>query len=61
MNAMDIIRTGRESRAGIIFANGVLLRIAPNTTLEVHGVGEKKKDEGTLLSMGKAYLFSRED
>jgi tetratricopeptide (TPR) repeat protein len=57
LHAGDVIHTARNSRAGIIFASGTLLRIAPNTTLEVKG--EALQQESIFLKAGKLFVFNR--
>ncbi len=57
LNAGDVIHTARNSRAGIIFASGTLLRIAQNTTLEVRA--EATREESIFLKAGKLFVFNR--
>jgi Tfp pilus assembly protein PilF len=55
----DVIKTGRHGRAGIVFSDGFLLRIAENTTIQLKArAGEKGKE--VSVESGKAYFFSRE-
>lgn len=55
----DVIRTGRHGRAGIVFEDGFLLRLAENTTLQLKArPGEKGQQLN--IDQGKAYFFSRE-
>jgi Tfp pilus assembly protein PilF len=56
----DFIHTGKASRAGVIFSDGVLLRLGPNTTLQFQSVaGTSQKP--LALNEGKAYFLSRSD
>ena len=54
----DTIRTGKSSRAGIVFSSGVLLRLSSGATLQFQS-GDVAAKEGLLLTEGKGYFFSR--
>lgn len=51
----DSIRTGPGTRAGIVFSNGALLRVAQNTSLRF----QSGREDGVTLTEGRVYLFSR--
>ncbi len=56
LNAGETVHTGANTRAGILFANGSLVRLAANSMLELPAA------EGQNASMpsGEAYFLSRE-
>lgn len=59
LSEQDVIRTGKYGRAGIVFGDGFLLRIAENTTIQLKArAGDKAKEVN--VESGKAYFFSRE-
>jgi Flp pilus assembly protein TadD len=56
----DVIRTGKGGRAGIIFSDGVLLRLADNSTLQFQAPsGGDPAKTPVAMDSGKAYFFSR--
>lgn len=54
----DTIRTGSNSRAGVIFSSGVLLRLSSGATLQFQG-NQNQPLEALSLESGKGYFFSR--
>ncbi|MCB0337624.1 MAG: FecR domain-containing protein, partial [Bdellovibrionales bacterium] len=53
----DVIRVGRNSRAGVLFADGMLLRLSENATVQF------ESDQNTPVvdvQKGEAHFFSRE-
>lgn len=56
----DSVRTGTNSRAGLLFFNGVLVRLNENSAIEFK---ENSKESGSLplrITSGTTYFFSRE-
>jgi len=56
----DVVKTGKHGRAGLLFSDGFLLRLAENTTLQIQP--QSKAGEGRPIKMdeGQGYFFSRE-
>lgn len=42
----DFVKSGRDGSAEIMFNDGTLYRVAPNSLLEVHHVDERRRQEG---------------
>ena len=54
----DTIRTGKNSRAGIVFSSGVLLRLSSGALLQFQN-GSGASQAELSLGAGKGYFFSR--
>lgn len=59
--AMDTIHTTKKSRAGLLFVDGVLLRLAENTTLQFQQKQDASGQGSLQMDSGKGYFFSRDD
>lgn len=61
INPNDSIRTLRKSRAGVLFLDGLLVRLNERTTMEFDPSSTDKANERPVrLGIGTAYFFSRE-
>lgn len=58
LNVLDTVRTGAHSRAGVLFANGVLLRLNSNARLQLKEQTQGR-DQPLSLERGAAHFFSR--
>jgi len=59
-HVMDTVRTSKHARAGILFSSGVLLRLAPGTSLTFQNPDLSSGEQPIELSAGKGFFFSRE-
>ena len=60
LNDGDTIRTGLDSRAGLVMPDGSLLRLGPNSVMTIRGKSAAK-EEGIFLKIGKLFFFSRSE
>jgi Flp pilus assembly protein TadD len=60
LNENDVIKTGRHGRAGIVFQDGFLLRLAENTTLQIQPRTQADSGRPLRIDQGQGYFFSRE-
>lgn len=59
-NPKDAVRTESESRAGVLFVDGVLVRLSENSELQFKDPAQTGGQHSLFVLAGAIYLFSRE-